>query len=106
MNNQKQTEYSTAKMAIQEQVYLCLLGELHGCDRLPWVPNLYQPGAPLQEAYGRMYDAYAHLRQRFGCIDEDEDVEIIINALLDYGHILADEMFRCGRYYQSLLYSK
>ena len=43
-----------------------------------------------------MLAAYARLRERLGVVDEDEDVEEIIGALMDIQCKLCYEMYRYG----------
>ena len=88
------------QMKITEQVYDTLMGYLIPEYRLPWVNPIFLPGHPAYDSYCRMHDAYENLRQRLGVTDEDEDAEIMIDALLEHGKILAYEMFHYGRVYQ------
>lgn len=91
---------------IGETVYDSLLGQLIPACQLPWVESIFLPENPCYEEYCKMEDAYTRLRERLGVTQEDADVEIIINALLAHGKILALEMFRCGREYQKMLHSE
>lgn len=79
-----------------------MLGELIPEYHLSWVEDINVPGHPCFESYARMMNAYAHLRERLGVEDEDEDAEIMIDSLLLYGKIAAMEMFRYGRKYEKM----
>lgn len=86
-----------------EQVYESLMGLLRPEYCLNWVETIVVPGQPCYEEYARMRKAYARLCQRLGVQDEDADVEIIVDALLNYGRISALEMFKYGRKSQKML---
>lgn len=87
---------------VEVQVYDTLVGNLIPECCLEWVENICVPGQPCYEEYRKMLEAYERLCQRLGVINEDSDVEIIINALLKRGRILAMEMFQYGRKYQKM----
>jgi len=93
-------------MEVQELVYSSLLDELAPEYKLPWVQPIFIPGHPCYEEYEYMHEVYAHLRERFGIEEEDEDAESMIDALLAHGKILALEMFHYGRAYERMLYRK
>ena len=78
---------------IAEAVYERLLDQ--SCDDMtfPDIAPIFVPGHPCYEEYARMYESYDRLRQKLG--GEDRDLEIVIDALLRHGKILASEMFRC-----------
>lgn len=79
-----------------EQVYEMLLNTWQEKGDLSWVEPIFVPGNPCFSAYCDMLTAYEHLRTRLGTEEEDPDAEKMIHALLDYGKILALEMFRYG----------
>ena len=68
--------------------------------RLPWVENEMQEGKEFYHNYGAMLDAYERLRERLGVEDADDDVEIIINALLCNEELMSKKMFCYGVAYQ------
>lgn len=78
-----------------EKVYYTLLGQMvDGAVR--GVENAFADGRPCMQRYGNMLDAYERLCERLGVNEEDEDVEIIINALLDNQQELCYLMYRHG----------
>ncbi len=88
---------------IADKVYGSILGMLVKEARLPWVENEFEPGKPYHKNYNDMHDAYERLRERLGVEDEDDDVEIMINALLDNEQILCLKMFHYGMEYRKKL---
>ena len=66
---------------------------------IPNVENLYQEGKPYYQCYEDVFHAYERLRDRLGVIDEDEDVEIMINAFLDMETLVAEKMFFYGAHF-------
>ena len=88
---------------IAQTVYDTLTGNLIKACRLPWVETIFVPGHPCYEEYCEMHEAYARLRKRLGAGEEDLDAEIMIDALLEHGKILALEMFRYGMEYHKML---
>lgn len=95
-------ELFPCEMKLEEQVYYSLTGNLMPENSLDWVENVCVPGQPCYEKYRKMLQAYERLCQRLGVCNEDRDVEIIINALLGRGRILAQKMFEYGRKYQKM----
>ncbi len=93
----------TSEESIAQRVYESIMGETAPRIRLDWVEPMFLPGMPLYQAYADMRGAYDHLLERLNEVDEDRDVEQIIDSLLDYGQILAMEMFEYGRKYQKML---
>lgn len=85
---------------IAEKVYDSILGMLVKEARLPWVENEFEPGKPYHNNYNDMHDAYERLRQRLGAEDEDDDVEVIISALLENEQLLCKKMFYYGTIYR------
>ena len=88
---------------LPEQVYDSLHGQMVPEYHLSWVENIFVPGHPCYESYHEMRCAYTHLLERLNEVDEDEDAETMINALLGYSKITALEMFKYGRKYQQML---
>ena len=82
-------------------VYDTLNGSLIEEYRIPGVENAFEPGSYCEGLYADMLDAYARLSKRFGFIDEDYDIEIIINSLLDIGQYMSLKMFDYGLYFGS-----
>ena len=103
MTPQERAKYFPYQGGIDEHVYDSLLGHLIPECRIPWVENIFVPGNPCYQQYSDMHDAYAHLRDRLGVKDEDQDAEIMINSLIAYGKIVALKMFEYGRAYQKML---
>ncbi len=79
-----------------ENIYYSLLGHMETGFEVPGVENEFAPGKPCLQRYGDMLDAYERLRNRLGVKEEDEDVEIIINALLDNQKELCLCMYHYG----------
>ena len=81
-----------------EDVYHTLLGHLKEEYLVPGVENIFVPGSEYYENYAAMLDAYERLCNRLGrAVWDDEDVEIIISALLDNEEIIALKMFEYGQ---------
>ena len=87
------------KMDLAEQVYDSLLGMLQPEYALDWVENIFTEGSVYNRLYGDVRKAYERLCARLGTVDEDDDVEIIINAMLDNERIVALKMFEYGIIY-------
>ena len=68
-----------------------------------WVKPIFVSGHPCHDAYAQMLAAYDRLRERLDMTDTDPDAEEMIDSLLTYSKLIALEMFRCGRIYQSKL---
>ena len=80
-----------------EQVYNTLTGQYsQSTYGVPGVENTFAPGQPCQLLYRDAFDAYQRICDRLGVIDEDDDLEIIMNALLDIGQITGMHMFHYG----------
>ncbi len=79
-----------------KDVYDTLNGTMLPEYAVPGVENLFAAGENCDRWYARMHEAYARLRQRLSVLDEDEDVEEIISALLDIGQEMALKMFAYG----------
>ena len=87
------------KMNLAEQVYASLLGQLQPEYALDWVENIYTEGSSYDRLYADVLAAYARLCERLGADEEDDDVEIIINAMLDNERTVALKMFAYGVLY-------
>lgn len=85
---------------IASLVYESLLGDLVPEYALDWVEDIFVPGHPCYDSYNQMREAYLRACARLGSREEDPDLELVVNALLDYSRIVALEMFRYGRIYQ------
>lgn len=98
---QKKEDYSMDAWveSIAEAVYERLLDQYREGTILPDVIPVFVPGHPCYEAYIRMQEASERIRHRLGAEGEDPDLEIVIDALLQHGRILAMEMFRYGVIY-------
>lgn len=79
-----------------EDVYYSLLGHMEKGFEIPGVENKFTLGKPCLQRYSDMLDAYERLCDRLGVAEEDEDVEVIINALLDNQKDLCLSMFHYG----------
>lgn len=77
-----------------EEVYDSLQGVL--VDPLPGVQDLFEAGMPCALRYQQMLEAYGRLCDRLGVVDEDQDVEIIINALLANQRESSMKMYEYG----------
>lgn len=83
-------------MSYAEDVYYTLLGEFIDGAGVPGVDNMFTAGSPCDQNYASMLEAYGRLCHRLSQRDEDEDVEIIINALLENQYMIALKMFEYG----------
>ena len=83
-------------MALAEQVYDCLLGQIVSEKALDWVENIYTDGSEYDRNYAAVLAAYRRLCRRLGVNEEDDDVETIINAMLRNEEIIALKMFESG----------
>ena len=87
-------------LSIETLVYESLTGELLPEYALDWVEDIFVPGHPCYEEYRLMREAYQRICTRLGNAEEDQDLEIMVNALLNHCRIIATEMFRYGRMYR------
>ena len=78
------------------RVYDSLAGLLMETYRIPDVENAFSEGSFCMQRYSEMTEAYARLCDRLGVVDEDEDVEIIINALMDIEREMSMKMYHYG----------
>jgi len=85
--------------SISKQVYDSLCGELLDEYRIKHVENAFAEGSPCDVLYQEITDAYARLCERLGKEDDDEDVEVIINAFMEMNRILCLKMFSYGVLY-------
>lgn len=79
-----------------EAFYATLTGTMRKEFRVPGVENLFDEGSECMDCYCKMLAAYERLCDRLGVIDEDEDVEVIIHALMTIEHRVATKMFEYG----------
>ena len=90
------------KLSFIESVYLTLIGELTLDHSVPGVENLFADGLDCDRLYHEMWEAYQHFLDKFGLIDADDDVEIVINSLLRICEIVGYGMYRCGAKFGNL----
>ena len=64
--------------------------------RMSGVEDAFAEGSYCMSRYHVAMDAYDRLRDRLGVVDEDEDVEIILNALEEIQRELCYRMYRYG----------
>lgn len=83
---------------IAQTVFDRLMDHFSDENILREVDPVFVPGHPCYEEYVRMWEAYGRICRRLGR-EEDPDCEIIIDALLRHGKLLALEMFRYGVIY-------
>ena len=83
---------------LENRVYATLLGEyvLNPGERVPGVPNAFEPGTECARLYDRMDEIRQRLWERLDS-PEDEDVERLIGCLEAIRDHLCLEMFRQGR---------
>lgn len=79
-----------------KRVYNTLNGQYTPGFRVPGVENAFAPGELCMELYGKALDAYQRICARLGTGEEDEDVEVIFNALMDISEILGLKMYYYG----------
>ena len=79
-----------------EDIYYTLIGTMQEQFRVPGVDNLFAEGSECMNRYCQMLAAYERLCDRLGVIDEDEDVEIIIDALMTIERKVSMKMFEYG----------
>lgn len=78
-----------------EMVYETLRGQLVDDARIPGVENIFADGSLCDRLYSEVYDANQRLCSRLG-VAEDDDVEIIINALIEIEQQISYQMYLCG----------
>ena len=79
-----------------EDIYFTLTGTIQEDFRVPGVENLFAEGRECMHRYSEMLAAYERLCDRLGVMDEDEDVEIIIDALMTIERKVSMKMFEYG----------
>ena len=88
-------------MGFLDDIYLSLQGALVSQAAVPWVPNLFKSDGCCEREYTRMRDAYERVCIRLG-IDadsEDDDLNVIVQAMDTIQEICCKEMFRLGMEY-------
>ncbi len=80
-----------------DEVYLSLTGDLCEEYRVPGVEDLYAEGAPCDLLYAEMRGAYERLLDRLGCVDDDEDLDIMVRSLSSICEITGHAMYRYGK---------
>ncbi|MBR3999947.1 MAG: hypothetical protein IKI93_16575 [Clostridia bacterium] len=79
-----------------EDIYYTLIGTIQEQFRVPGVENLFAEGSECMNCYYEMLAAYERLCERLGVVDEDEDVEDIIDALMTVERKVSMKMFEYG----------
>ena len=79
-----------------DDIYFTLLGEVHGENAVPGVPNAYFEGGKCDHLYQEAMEAYDRLRTRLA-VEEDADIEIMINNFLSIQRILCEHAYLYGR---------
>ena len=64
--------------------------------RMPGVEDAFKDGSYCASRYHEIWEAYKHLRERLGVVDEDRDIEIIIQAFEDIQQELCYRMYHYG----------
>ena len=90
------------KLDFIDEVYYSLTGDLCEEYRVPKVEDLYAQGAPCDLLYREMRDAYERLLDRLGCIDDDEDLDIMVDTMTSICKITSYAMYRCGEKFAAL----
>lgn len=88
-------------MDFLDDIYLSLQGTLVSQAAVPWVPNLFMTDGYCEQEYTRMRDAYERVCIRLG-IDtdsEDDDLNIMVQAMENVQETCCKEMFRLGMEY-------
>lgn len=99
INNKKEKDSDCMKDEFIERVYETLQGDVAKSHAVPNVENLYGEGKPCRLFYEEMLSAYERVRDRLGVVDEDEDVEQMINALLSICRINSMAMYKYGEHF-------
>lgn len=79
-----------------EKVYETMLGMLVEDQCVPGVENAFAQGTPCDKLYEEVLEAYSRILRRLDAENEDEDIEVIIDAFLQMQRILCFQMFRYG----------
>ena len=86
-----------------DDIYRSLAGFYIPEAAVPGVPNLFAPHSFCDREYARMRQAYERICIRLGVNvdDEDEDLNIMVEAMESIQEVLCKEMFRLGMEYES-----
>ena len=86
-----------------DDIYRILVGFYIPEAAVPGVPDLFAPGSFCDREYAKMRDAYERVCTRLGVDvdDEDEDLNIMVEAMESIQEVLCKEMFRLGMEYES-----
>ncbi|MGM9660836.1 MAG: hypothetical protein ACI3WQ_09585 [Faecousia sp.] len=79
------TDYETIRDSV--------LGYLSEAYRVPWAENISREGTAYAQAYQDFWTAREHLCERFQLDWEDDDLELIMNAVLLVEKDVARGMF-------------
>ena len=79
-----------------ERIYQTAVAGVLPEYRVPGVEYAFAEGSFCMNRYSEMLDAYERLCNRLGVVDEDEDIEIMIMALLDIQYELCLRMCDYG----------
>ncbi len=83
-------------MDLYDEIYFTMLGQMEPTSALQWVPNAFAPNELCAKEYERMIQARDRLLDRLG-VDDDEDVEIILNALSVIQYFLCRQIMSLRR---------
>ena len=67
-----------------------------------WIENAFIPGTQFFNAYEELWNARQNLCRRFGLDIADDDMEMIMNAIMDVEEDLAQRMFLYGIRYANM----
>lgn len=79
-----------------KRVYNTLNGYYIPSFRVPGVGNAFADGQPCIELYGEALGAYQRICARLGTGEEDEDLEVIVNAFIRISEIVGLKMYHYG----------
>ncbi len=86
-----------------DEIYRSLTGFYIPEAAVPGVPNLFAPHSRCDREYARMRDAYERVCIRLGvdADEEDEDLNVMVEAMEAIQQELAGQMFLLGMEYAS-----